>query len=111
MADLDVVHEDEQVLAHRRTRPFWPTHVVVVPERHSSSLTTVTEADEADVLGQVPASRARVFGPASSATRSSGRRLLLRRLLPGASPDVGGEGVAAEREGALVGHDEDIAVG
>ena len=49
MADLDVVHEDAQVLAYHHTRPFWPTHVVVVPKRHIGSLTTVTEADEADV--------------------------------------------------------------
>lgn len=49
VAALDVVHEDAQVLAYHHTRPFWPTHVVVVPKRHISSLTTITEADEADV--------------------------------------------------------------
>lgn len=46
---LDVVHEDERVLAFRHTRPFWAVHIVVVPKRHISSLTTVTAADEADI--------------------------------------------------------------
>lgn len=46
---LDVVHEDERVLAFHHTRPFWQVHVVVVPKRHLASLTTVTEDDEADV--------------------------------------------------------------
>lgn len=46
---LDVVHEDERVLAFHHTRPFWPVHVVVVPKRHIRSLTTVGRDDEADV--------------------------------------------------------------
>ncbi len=46
---LDVVHEDDAVLAFHHTRPFWQVHVVVVPKRHISSLTTVTAADEDDV--------------------------------------------------------------
>ena len=46
---LDVVHEDERVLAFHHTRPFWATHVVVVPKRHLASLTTLTAADEDDV--------------------------------------------------------------
>jgi histidine triad (HIT) family protein len=47
--ELDMVHEDARVLAYHHTRPFWPTHVVVVPKRHLGSLTTVGEADEDDV--------------------------------------------------------------
>lgn len=47
--ELDVVHEDERVLAFHHTRPFWPVHVVVVPKRHIASLTSVTAEDEADV--------------------------------------------------------------
>jgi histidine triad (HIT) family protein len=46
---LDVVHEDDRVLAFHHTRPFWPTHVVVVPKRHLASLTTLTAEDEQDV--------------------------------------------------------------
>jgi histidine triad (HIT) family protein len=44
-AALDVVFEDEHVLAFHHTRPFWRTHIVIVPKRHIASLTTVTEDD------------------------------------------------------------------
>jgi histidine triad (HIT) family protein len=46
---LDVVHEDDRVLAYHHTRPFWQVHVVAVPKRHIASLTAVGPADEADV--------------------------------------------------------------
>ncbi len=46
---LDVVHEDDRVLAYHHTRPFWPTHIVVVPKRHLASFTTVDEGDEQDL--------------------------------------------------------------
>ncbi|MGI8522923.1 MAG: HIT domain-containing protein [Nocardioides sp.] len=46
---LDVVFEDDRVLAFHHTRPSWPTHVVVVPKRHVASLTAVGAPDEADV--------------------------------------------------------------
>ena len=49
LEEIDVVHEDDRVLAFHHTRPFWPTHVVVVPKRHIASFTTVGEEDEADV--------------------------------------------------------------
>ncbi|MFG3702619.1 HIT domain-containing protein [Micromonospora sp. NPDC047620] len=43
---LDVIHETRDVLAYHHTRPFWQTHIVVVPKRHVKSLTTLTTADE-----------------------------------------------------------------
>jgi histidine triad (HIT) family protein len=46
---LEVVHEDELVLAYHHTRPFWQVHVVVVPKRHIASFTTVTAEDEPNV--------------------------------------------------------------
>lgn len=46
---LEVVHEDERVLAYHHTRPFWRLHIVVVPKRHIASFTTATAADEADL--------------------------------------------------------------
>lgn len=46
---LDVVHEDDRVLAFHHTRPFWDVHIVAVPKRHIASLTTAGAADEADV--------------------------------------------------------------
>ncbi|MDN5900327.1 MAG: HIT domain-containing protein [Brachybacterium sp.] len=58
---LDVVHEDEQVLAYHHTRPFWEVHLVVVPKRHIASLTAAGPEDEADLraLLQVVADVAR----------------------------------------------------
>ena len=41
---LEVVHQDERVLAFHHTRPFWRTHVVVVPVRHLASLCQPDEA-------------------------------------------------------------------
>ncbi|KNX38392.1 HIT family protein [Luteipulveratus halotolerans] len=46
---LDAVHDDERVLAFHHTRPYWQTHIVVVPKRHIGSLTTATAADEGDL--------------------------------------------------------------
>ena len=36
-------------LAFHHTRPFWSTHIVVVPKRHIASLTTVNAEDEPDI--------------------------------------------------------------
>lgn len=55
---LNVVYEDECVLAFLHTRPFWNVHVVVVPKRHIGSLTTATAVDAPDIralLGAVQA--------------------------------------------------------
>lgn len=43
---LDVVYESDHVLAYHHTRPFWPTHLVVVPKAHIDSLTTIASSDE-----------------------------------------------------------------
>ena len=48
-SELDVVHDDELVLAYHHTRPFWEVHLVVVPKRHIASFTTVAAEDEHDV--------------------------------------------------------------
>ena len=42
---LMVVHDGEGVLAFHHTRPRYDTHIVVVPKRHVSSLTSLTDAD------------------------------------------------------------------
>jgi histidine triad (HIT) family protein len=39
------VLETENVLAYHHTRPFWPTHIVVVPKRHIDSLLTLQAMD------------------------------------------------------------------
>lgn len=71
---LDVVHDDDLVLAYHHTRPFWDVHIVVVPKRHIASFTAVTAEDEVDVraLLQVVQSVARhveaTFGAAAVLT-------------------------------------------
>jgi histidine triad (HIT) family protein len=47
---VEKVRETENVLAFHHTRPFWETHIVVIPKKHISSLLTVEESDEALVL-------------------------------------------------------------
>lgn len=42
---VEKVLETENVLAFRHTRPFWETHIVVIPKRHISSLLTLGESN------------------------------------------------------------------
>ncbi|SDS79519.1 HIT domain-containing protein [Microlunatus soli] len=71
---LQVVHEDDLVLAFHHTRPFWQNHIVVVPKRHIGSLTTLTAADEPDarrlleVVQSVAAETERATGAAAVLT-------------------------------------------
>lgn len=45
LIEVNRVHETENVLAYHHTRPFWETHIVVIPKRHISSLLTVESSD------------------------------------------------------------------
>jgi histidine triad (HIT) family protein len=47
---VEVVHETANVLAYRHTRPFWETHIVVIPKRHISSLLTLEGSDNETLL-------------------------------------------------------------
>lgn len=38
---VERVFETENVLAYHHTRPFWETHIVVIPKTHVDSLLTV----------------------------------------------------------------------
>lgn len=38
---VERVYETENVLAYHHTRPFWETHIVVIPKAHVASLLTV----------------------------------------------------------------------
>lgn len=40
---IDVVFEDDDVLAFHHTRPFFPVHIVVVPKQHIASLLTLDD--------------------------------------------------------------------
>lgn len=42
---VNKVHETDNILAYHHTRPFWETHIVVIPKRHISSLLTLEESD------------------------------------------------------------------
>lgn len=43
---VETVFETENVLAYRHTKPFWETHIVVVPKRHVSSLLALHKPDD-----------------------------------------------------------------
>ena len=48
-AELDVVHEDDRVIAFHHTKPRWELHLVVIPKRHIASLTRASATDQADI--------------------------------------------------------------
>ena len=43
---VEKILETENVLAYYHTRPFWETHIVVIPKKHISSLLTVEKSEE-----------------------------------------------------------------
>jgi histidine triad (HIT) family protein len=47
-----IVYEDDRVIAFNDINPQGPTHVLVVPKRHITSLNDVTAADDA-MIGEV----------------------------------------------------------
>lgn len=60
--DVKKIIETDNVLAFYHTRPFYPTHIVVIPKRHIGSLITLGAEDDAllveliSVVRQVAAS-------------------------------------------------------
>ncbi len=55
----DVVYEDEDVLAFRDLNPQAPTHVLVVPKRHISTLDDLAPED-AELIGKLVLSAKKV---------------------------------------------------
>lgn len=45
LVEIRKEYESDQVLAFHHTRPYSPVHLVVIPKKHISSLTTFTEED------------------------------------------------------------------
>ena len=43
---VEKILETDNVLAYYHTKPFYETHIVVIPKRHISSLLTLEKADE-----------------------------------------------------------------
>jgi histidine triad (HIT) family protein len=48
----DVVYEDEDVLGFRDINPQAPTHVLIVPKRHISTLNDL-QAEDAELVGKI----------------------------------------------------------
>lgn len=48
--EVKKVFETENVLAYHHTRPFWETHIVVIPKRHVGSLLALADSDNALLL-------------------------------------------------------------
>lgn len=43
---IEKILETENVLAYFHTKPFWETHIVVIPKKHISSLLSLEKEDE-----------------------------------------------------------------
>ncbi len=56
---VERVHETDGILAYHHTRPFWETHIVVIPKTHVASLLTIDDnallIELLDVVKQVAA--------------------------------------------------------
>jgi len=51
-ADLNVVYENDDVLAFYHTNPYWPVHIIVIPKAHVPSLTDLGDCKQ-DILHKV----------------------------------------------------------
>jgi histidine triad (HIT) family protein len=61
------VFENENVLAYHHTRPFWETHIVVIPKTHVDSLLTVDKDLLAELLDVVKTVAAQVMAETGAA--------------------------------------------
>lgn len=61
------VFETENVLAYHHTRPFWATHIVVIPKTHVDSLLTVDSDLLIELLETVRTVAALVLGEKGAA--------------------------------------------
>lgn len=77
----EIVYRDEQVTAFRDQHPAAPVHLLIVPNRHITSLNDASDGDEA-VLGHIPVV-ARMLA-AQENIHESGYRLILNT-----GPDAG----------------------
>ncbi|MBL3590881.1 MAG: histidine triad nucleotide-binding protein [gamma proteobacterium endosymbiont of Lamellibrachia anaximandri] len=70
----NVVYEDDDVLAFRDLNPQAPTHILVIPKRHISTLNDLEPGDEA-LMGNLVLTAARIAGKEGIA--EAGYRTLL----------------------------------
>jgi histidine triad (HIT) family protein len=59
---VEKVFETDNVLAYHHTRPFWETHIVVVPKKHIDSLLTVDNELLLELLDVAKTMAAKVMG-------------------------------------------------
>ena len=59
---VEKVYETDNVLAYHHTRPFWETHIVVIPKRHVDSLLTVESELLVELFDVVKTVAAQVMG-------------------------------------------------
>ena len=50
--DSDIVYEDEQVIAFKDINPQAPTHILIAPKKHISTLLDLEEADN-QLIGHI----------------------------------------------------------
>src|SRR5215216_5457322 len=65
--EVTKVLETDNVLAYHHTRPFWETHIVVVPKTHIDSLLTVEKELLEELLNVVKTVAALVVGEKGAA--------------------------------------------
>lgn len=44
--EVEKVYETENVLAYYHTKPFWETHIVIIPKKHIASIFVVEDEDK-----------------------------------------------------------------
>jgi histidine triad (HIT) family protein len=64
---VEKVFETDNVLAYHHTRPFWETHIVVIPKEHVDSLLTVEKDLLNELLDVVKTVAAKVVGEKGAA--------------------------------------------
>jgi histidine triad (HIT) family protein len=64
---VEKVFETENVLAYRHTRPYWETHIVVIPKKHVDSLLTVEKDLLNELLDVVKTVAAKILGEKGAA--------------------------------------------
>jgi histidine triad (HIT) family protein len=72
---VEKVFETENVLAYNHTRPFWETHIVVVPKPHVDSLLTVENDLLIELLEVAKKSATKVVEEKGAACADKSRRV------------------------------------
>ena len=76
-----IVFRDEQVTAFRDINPAAPTHILIVPNKHIATVSTLESADE-QLMGHL-------FGVAGQLAKSEGIAEGGYRLIVNTGPDAG----------------------